>query len=503
MRSIKILYSYPVRVAHALAFFFFLGLTLTGLRLAWLKEGQYSDEFFGIVNAITPTGNVFQFHLIFGILLTGTAVFYLAYIFLTGESRRLFDLFSFRQYSFVKKILYLFSFFASLVALFTGYAVYSGLYLGPDGYLFNSMLHHWCFRLLVIFIILHAIETLVSRKTSVNETLFQKLKDNSLQKKSIIIACIISLVVMIIAIKFISKSDTLICKEQNRTVIVDGRANDIEWYGVDSMQVRTFGGANFQSGVSEATIKTFHNKHKIFFLIKWADPTRSYNCFLVKTDTGWVEEVSGYKNIYGENIYSEDKLSLFLSKDMNCASTCHIGSGDKMGLHYTSDDTADVWQWMAVSTNPAREADDRWWGKYENDIYGGQHFENKASGGYKSNLNVDWQQPYFLPTNILSRNYIWYGSDSYEPYHDDADTFSVGYRIPSVLVAPTLGDRGDVTASGKWSNGFWTVEISRNISTGSHFDIPFRGELFLGLALFNNADVNHTYHLKPIKLVIE
>ncbi len=503
MRSIKKPYSYPVRIAHALAVLFFFCLTLTGLRLAWLKEDQFSDTVIEIIDAITPTGDIYQLHLIFGILLTGTGIFYLAYVFLTGENRRLFDLFSFRQYSSVKKIIYLFSFSIGLVSLFTGYAIYSGLYIGPDGYFFNSMLHHWCFRLLAIFVILHAIETLVSKKTSVNEILFQKLKENNVNKKMVIITAIISLIAMIIAIRIINTSDDLHCKEQNRIVIVDGRANDIEWYGVDSMQVQTFGGANFKAGVTEAIIKTFHNKHKIFFLIKWADPTRSYNRFLIKNDSGWMEEVSEYKNIHGEYIYSEDRLSLFFSKDDNCAATCHIGSGDKLGLHYTSDDTADVWQWMAVSTDPAREADDRWWGGYENDIYGGQHFENKASGGYKSNFNDDWQQPYFLPINILSRNWIWYGSDSYEPYNDEADTFPVGYRIPSVLVAPTLGDRGDVIAKGKWSNGYWTVEISRNIATGSDFDLPFRGELYLGLAFFNNADISHSYHLKPIKLVIE
>jgi hypothetical protein len=335
------------------------------------------------------------------------------------------------------------------------------------------------------------------------EIFLQKLEENLLSKRAIVAAMIISLVVMIVTIQLFNTSDILYCVEQNRSAIVDGRDNDIEWYGVDSMQVRTFGGVNFQSSVAEAIIKTFHNKQRIYFLIKWADPTRSFNRQLIKTDSGWVREVSQYKNIYGENIYSEDKLGLYFSRKDNCASTCHIGSCNNLGLHYTDNDTADIWQWMAVSTNPADEADDRWWGEFDNDIYGGQHFENKASGGCKSNLNDDWKQPYFLPINYLSRNWIWYGSNSYEPYKEENDTFPLGYRIPSILVAPILGDRGDVTASGRWRNGYWTVEFSRKISTGSDYDIPFRGELYFGLALFDNADIKHTYHLKPIKLVIE
>lgn len=504
MRSIKIPYSYPVRIAHALAILSFFGLIISGLRLAGLKEDQYSDTFFKIVDFIAPAGNIYKLHILSGILLIATAIFYLVYIMMTKESRRLFDLFSFRQYTSVKKIIYLLSFFVSLVSIFTGYAIYSGLYIGPDGYLFNSLLHHWCFRLITIFIILHIIETLVSRKTSIGEIFLRKLEENHLNKRAIIFAVALSLVVMIMSIRLFDASEVIYCEEQNRFVIVDGRENEIEWYGVDSIQVRTFGGSNFPSSMTEATIKTFHNKQKIYFLIKWADPTRSYNRQLIKTDSGWVREVSQYKNIYGENIFSEDKLGMYFSREDNCASTCHIGSGNnKLGLHYTGNDTADVWQWMAVSTNPADEADDRWWGGYENDIYGGQHFENKASGGYKSNLNDDWQQPYFLPINILSRNWIWYGSSGYEAYNDKADSFSIGYRIPSVLVAPTLGDRGDVTASGKWRNGYWIIELSRKISTGSDFDTPFRGELYFGIALFDNAEIKHTYHLKPIKLIIK
>ncbi|MFH2048705.1 MAG: ethylbenzene dehydrogenase-related protein, partial [bacterium] len=503
MRSIKIPYSYPVRIAHALAILSFFGLIITGLRLAWLKEDQYSEEVFELVGALTPTGNIYQLHILSGILLIAAAVFYLIYIFMTRESRRLFDLFSFHQYSSIKKIIYLLSFFVSLVSIFTGVTIYSGLYTGSEGYLFNSLLHHWCFRLLSIFIILHIIETLVSRKTAIGEIFFQKLDENFLNKKVLIVSALIPLVVVIAAIQFFNASEILYCEKQNRVVIVDGRENDIEWYGIDSIQVRTFGGANFQSSVAEATIKTFHNKQNIYFLIKWADPTRSFNRQLIKTDSGWVREVSQYKNIYGENIYSEDKLGLYFGREDNCASICHIGSGHKLGLHYTDNDTADIWQWMAVSTNPADEADDRWWGGYDNDIYGGQHFENKASGGYKSNLNDDWHQPYFLPINIISRNWIWYGSNSYGFYKEENDTFPIGYRVPAVLVAPTLGDRGDVTASGKWRNGYWTVELSRKISTGSDYDTPFRGELYLGIALFDNADIKHTYHLKPIKLVIK
>ena len=79
----------------------------------------------------------------------------------------------------------------------------------------------------------------------------------------------------------------------------------------------------------------------------------------------------------------------------------------------------------------------------------------------------------------------------------------VQLSFPAVLVAPSVGDRGDVKARGFWRNGEWTVEFARRLSTGSPFDIAFRGELYLGVAPFDNAESKHAYHLKPIRLVIE
>jgi hypothetical protein len=174
-----------------------------------------------------------------------------------------------------------------------------------------------------------------------------------------------------------------------------------------------------------------------------------------------------------------------------------------MGLHYTDGDTADVWQWCAVSTNPIRRADDGWWTSYNNDSLGGRHLDNLASGGYFENLNIDWQQPYFLPVHPGVRHWIDPRFEHVTPYFGGEDSFSIGTQIPAVIVTQFRGDRGDVRAAGRWEHGLWTLELSRPLRTGSSFDIDLRSVSYMGVALFDNAASKHTFHLRPVKLVVE
>ncbi|MGH8016283.1 MAG: ethylbenzene dehydrogenase-related protein, partial [Candidatus Zixiibacteriota bacterium] len=156
-----------------------------------------------------------------------------------------------------------------------------------------------------------------------------------------------------------------------------------------------------------------------------------------------------------------------------------------------------------VSTNPAFEADDGWWSYKINDSAGGRHFDNSPGGGYASNLNEEWDEPYFLPWRIEFENCIVTESDRYFPYRAGLDNFAQGATLPGMLVSKHSGDRGDIYARGQWRNGLWTVEISRLKNTGSTFDVTLRGESWLSLAVFNNAETEHAYHLKPLKFIVE
>jgi len=497
-------YSLVVRVAHALTALLFAGAAITGLRLAWfLNQDWLSPSMRNLIDSIAPIGDIYTWHAAFGVLLAAVGVLYVVYLLVTGEGMRLFDLFRPRHYSFVKKVFYLLTLLVGLVGVFTGVSIYAGLYYGASGYLFNSFLHHWCFRLLAIFTLVHLAEVLFFHRHQINEIFFGKRGERFVRLPALVVAALFAATVGITVARFVHQPAVLVCRELNRTAIIDGREFDIEWIGADSITVQTAGGANFESSASPVTIKAFRNRQRIYFLVRWEDPTRSYNRYLVKTKGGWLVEESEYIGPSGEDIFAEDQLGLFFSRRDDCASSCHIGAPGKTGLHYTDGDTADVWVWRSVATDPIEEADDRFWQGFDSELTGGRKYDNKAAGGYESNLDEQWRQPYFIPVHRVARYWLEYGTSTYEPYDPENDTFSIGARVPALLVAPTTGDRGDVTARGRWSNGVWTVELSRRITTGSGADIPFRGEIFLGVAVFDNADSKHTYHLQPIKLVVE
>ncbi len=497
-------FSLPVRVSHALAFVFVVAAAFTGLRLAWLVDlGWFSPEVINTLNSIAPTGRVYLWHLLFGVLTGAVGIFYLVYVFASGESWRLWDIFRGRHYSLPRKLAYIFSFLLAAVAVATGVAMYAGMYFGADGFVFNSFLHHWCFRLLAIFVVVHLFEAIISRRQQLAAITFGAREGRFIAWPAAIVAVVIAIGAGSIMFRAADSATVLRCREQSRVAVIDGREFDIEWDGADSVTVQTFGGANFPAGSAPVTIKTYRTKRRVFLLARWPDPTRSYNRHVIRGKAGWSVEQSDYIGPTGEEVYSEDGLGLLFRTRDDCASSCHIGAPDKMGLHYTAGDTADVWMWLAVRTNPVHEADDRWWAGFIDQLEGGRHFDNKAAGGYRLNLDEQWQQPYFIPIYPAIKDWFVYGQPTYRPFDPENDTFAVGTLIPSELDAPTTGDRGDVTAAGRWSNGVWTVEFSRVISTGSHEDLPFRGELYLGVALFDNADWRHSYHLKPIKLVFE
>jgi hypothetical protein len=66
-----------------------------------------------------------------------------------------------------------------------------------------------------------------------------------------------------------------------------------------------------------------------------------------------------------------------------------------------------------------------------------------------------------------------------------------------------IGDAADVRARGRWRGGTWTLEIARRRATGSASDLIFRDELYLGVAVFDNAEKQHAYHVRPVRLVVE
>jgi len=497
-------FSLATRLSHLLTTVLLAALYLTGLRLAWFGGSSPLFPTNSLLDQLLPTGQVYWWHAVSGVLLVACGIFYLSELVLSRQTDRMTALFTDRRRDYRKKLFYIVILATVAVSVISGITLYMGLYEGAPGHTIMNRLHHYAAVLLAVFILAHLIDVLFGKDSCVNTIFFAVRNQQFSIARPLVLSGVTAVVVGIALWVTINSTTALECRKLTEQVHIDGKIESSIWDQADSLRLTLARGANFESGVSEVTLKSFHNGRSIFFLVQWDDPDRSCNRGLLKTDTGWVRRVSEYLDLFGERIYSEDQLALsFHRRRGGCAATCHVRPPKRMGLHYTDGDTVDVWQWRAAGTNPIGRADDDRWAMYRNDSLGGRRLDNLASGADFSNFNQDWQQPYFLPVHPSVRGWIDPRSEYVTPYFFADDSFAVGAQVPGIIVRSFRGDRGDVRARGRWFDGRWTVEFTRPIKTGSSFDIELRGEFYLGIALFDNAESKHTFHLRPVRVVVQ
>jgi hypothetical protein len=51
------------------------------------------------------------------------------------------------------------------------------------------------------------------------------------------------------------------------------------------------------------------------------------------------------------------------------------------------------------------------------------------------------------------------------------DTLEAGAVIPGYILTPLTGSRGDISATGTWADGKWTVVLMRALDTGNEWDV--------------------------------
>lgn len=340
---------------------------------------------------------------------------------------------------------------------------------------------------------------------------------------------------------------------------LDGDPNDAAWNIADSQTIRTVKGVNNPEGHVDVSVKAVHDGRHVYFQFRWKDPDASYKRFpLRKTAGGWEVLQTAFEQA-DENIFYEDKLSVYITDvpNGNCANTCHIGTGphadrgDKHGLHYTQGEIGDIWHWKAVRTNPMAGdnqpgwTDDQYIGppqpipaqlKPGQRYSGGYQPDPNTGGGYRYNFKkftiaADAQAtapaqagakvtpalgtPIMLPPSLNIKpdanpathdaHETWWIHESQGiPYDEKLDSYPVGTLIPNILIQPFKGDRADVRAKGKWANGYWTLETKRVFDTGSKYDVAFRFDrpVFITVATYNRTQTRHGEHISPIKVVL-
>jgi hypothetical protein len=299
---------------------------------------------------------------------------------------------------------------------------------------------------------------------------------------------------------------------------LDGVADDAAWANAPAITVETEEGAN--NGNAEVTIQAAYDDDMIYFLFQWTDPTESFlrSPWMKNEDGSWTmlsdpDDLGGDNNVYYEDKFAviwpiNDSIEGF--SERGCATACHEGEDPKpYGNKYTKAEgmLGDMWHWKSIRN--LNQVDDQYldWTRWSEDTPGaGRKSDPKDSGGYTDNQNEDKTLPAYMGLEGFPTD----GSPGYLLESDivvfDNTIFVPGDMIPSIYKSMFTGDRGDLSAAWKWADGVWILEISRALDTGSEFDVQFTDltlPYFFGVAVFDNAQVRHSYQDGPSMMVFQ
>lgn len=284
---------------------------------------------------------------------------------------------------------------------------------------------------------------------------------------------------------------------------LDGAAEDV-WKQAAPLTVQVMGGHNLPEGTTKVTLRSVYSSDMVYFLIQWNDATMSLKRSpWVKQEDGSWKMLKDPKDTGGDNnLYYEDKFSFLWNIsspafEQTVFSAGHIGdAGKPYGTMFTGDGgLLDMWHWKSVRTEPVGQVDDQYMDgtRYDAKNPNAGRKSDSGTGGYADNITNDKTGPKFAPLGHKT-GALWILDGEKEPI--DSARYAAGDEVPSIIVAPFSGDRGDIASGARWENGVWTLEISRKLVTGSKFDIQFddmKKQYAFGVAVFDNAAVRHAF----------
>ncbi|GGH06776.1 hypothetical protein GCM10007036_01250 [Alsobacter metallidurans] len=345
--------------------------------------------------------------------------------------------------------------------------------------------------------------------------------------------------------------DTLVVARVASAPTLDGRLDEALWSAAKPVRVRTEQGSTIgRPGHSTVELRAIEDGQKIYFAFRWEDPTRSLMRLpLIKREDGW--RMLGHDaDIADVTDFYEDKFAvMFTHSDAfgNGGST-HMGPNPLpgapkpvhgRGYHYTTDgEYADVWQWKASRGGMLGRVDDMYFGPpnaaneamaagkaryqagYDNDPGAGfyvYNYKGEAPGGYRGPVTVlKLPKDPAATTRAMGALHLdvnksndegsrwWMTEDEVVPYSKELDDkIPVGTVMPGVLIQGAYaGDRADVLGAAAWKDGYWTLETSRALQTGSRFDIAFTKDkpIYVYVSAFDHNQTRHTRHMRPVVL---
>jgi len=279
VKSSPLKFTPAVRLAHLAAAVLTAILLVTGARLLWLDESRYLPERIrGGLDLWAPEGMVHQWHVSAGKMLLLVGLFYLVYLFITKEWRRLAGTDSENRYGPTRMVLYNLILISLGVGIVSGLILFSGNFGSGSGLTFVRWLHYHAALVVLFMSVIHILAVTVSPVSHVNGIFYATPIGPGYRFTETLLALLAAM-------------------------------------GVDEVILPVMGGANFDNTVTEVRVKSFHNRHTVYFLLTWEDHTRSFNRHLEKTNGGWVRLTSERLNPAGESVYWEDQAALSLHAD--------------------------------------------------------------------------------------------------------------------------------------------------------------------------------------------
>lgn len=323
-----------------------------------------------------------------------------------------------------------------------------------------------------------------------------------------------------------AKTMTLETTKLNTNLNLDGQVDEV-WNKAKSLKVKVnklpYKPNNGYEGIKRTNVvmRSFYDDAYIYFLVEYADPTLSIERFpwMKQADGSWKQLIN--KDSTGhENTYYEDKFALYWNINADgfdkkgCNAACHRakdgmieGRKDKNPARkFTKVDGQyiDMWHWKGVRTAPHNQLDDQYVDSNTDPKQNkgwGRKGDSKTGGGYVTNIKDG--QPAFVADNLTDTTLLILESEK-KPFTQE---YNQSNRIPGLTGAPFTGSRGDIDVYAQWNDGMWTLEMRRKlVTTGENAetqDVQFNDltkPYPFGVAVFDNTQINHIYHLGVINL---
>ena len=315
---------------------------------------------------------------------------------------------------------------------------------------------------------------------------------------------------------------TLVSTKTASPIVLDGMA-DKAWDGAKAITVTVdnlpYQPDNGYEGMEETdvSIKSLYDDNYVYFLITYKDPTKSLERFpWVKQADGTWKKLENKDSTGHDNTYYEDKLAMWWNistkgfEEEGCMIACHLDQpGDKSaGRKYTAADgeTIDMWHAKYVRSLPMGMFDDQYvdnntdpkknsgWGRHG----------DTGKGGYTNNDNADKSAPAFMNLNRTEEDKYFVIPSKKVPF---VDNFKEGDVVPGIDIQPMMGGRADILARNHHENGMWTLEVMRSLKTKGENaetqDVQFADmskTYPFGVAVFDNSQINHLYHLETLEM---